>query len=210
MKKTSAVYALAAFASAASAQAPNIPEPVHDWGCEVLLCLANPAGPTAVSECRPPIHKLWRHLAKGRAFPTCTMATGPEGGSYARMGYSHYDPCPPGTTALDWGERAQLAGPVGGAVPPSASNMPSGYVAAASNQTYIGIGTGDGLAAPGQDGQPPSKVCVGGYRGTRQVWTADGGEGIAAYDMIFIAQAHASPRVIDVYIDNQFWQRVRW
>lgn len=28
------------------------------WGCEVLLCLANPNGPRAVSECRPPIDKL--------------------------------------------------------------------------------------------------------------------------------------------------------
>jgi hypothetical protein len=44
-----------------------------DWGCEVLLCLANPQGPTAVAECRPPIQKLWRHLARGRAFPTCTF-----------------------------------------------------------------------------------------------------------------------------------------
>lgn len=25
------------------------------WGCEVLLCLSNPAGPTAVKECEPPI-----------------------------------------------------------------------------------------------------------------------------------------------------------
>ena len=46
------------------------------WGCEVLLCLANPNGPRAVSECRPPIDKLfdclsWRHPCK---FPSCPMA----------------------------------------------------------------------------------------------------------------------------------------
>ena len=42
-----------------------------DWGCEVLLCLSNPGGPTEFSECRPPIERLWRHLAKGRSFPSC-------------------------------------------------------------------------------------------------------------------------------------------
>lgn len=42
-----------------------------NWGCEVMLCLANPQGPTAVSQCVPPIKKLWKHLAKGRPMPVC-------------------------------------------------------------------------------------------------------------------------------------------
>jgi hypothetical protein len=45
-----------------------------NWGCEVMLCLANPQGPTAVSQCVPPIKKLWKHLAKGHAMPACTFA----------------------------------------------------------------------------------------------------------------------------------------
>jgi len=43
-----------------------------DWGCQVFLCLANPGGPTQFAECQPPIQKLWRELAKGWSFPTCS------------------------------------------------------------------------------------------------------------------------------------------
>lgn len=43
-----------------------------EWGCEVLLCISNPGGATEFPECRPPIERLWSHLAKGRAFPTCS------------------------------------------------------------------------------------------------------------------------------------------
>ena len=45
-----------------------------NWGCQVILCLSNPGGPTQYSECRPPVEKLWRWLAKGRSFPTCSGA----------------------------------------------------------------------------------------------------------------------------------------
>jgi hypothetical protein len=62
------------------------------WGCEVLLCLANPNGPRAVSECRPPIDKLfdclsWRHPCK---FPSCPMAGD---GNYAKQLSDGFDPC---------------------------------------------------------------------------------------------------------------------
>ncbi|MDH0912956.1 hypothetical protein N5C66_29270 [Rhizobium pusense] len=43
-----------------------------EWGCQVILCLSNPGGPTQYGECRPPVEKLWKWLAKGRSFPTCT------------------------------------------------------------------------------------------------------------------------------------------
>ena len=46
------------------------------WGCEVLLCLANPNGPKAVNECVSPINKLFKCLAKTHpcSFPKCPMA----------------------------------------------------------------------------------------------------------------------------------------
>lgn len=44
------------------------------WGCEVLLCMANPAGPTAAPACVPPITRLWRVLAKGGSWPECPEA----------------------------------------------------------------------------------------------------------------------------------------
>jgi hypothetical protein len=57
-----------------------------DWGCQVILCLSNPGGPTEVAECRPPITRLWKHLAKGGSFPTCSGV----GFSAARPGYEPY------------------------------------------------------------------------------------------------------------------------
>lgn len=62
------------------------------WGCQVLLCLSNPDGPEALSECRPPIERLHEHLRHGHPFPSC-----PSGGSaYARPTSSYYDLCPAG------------------------------------------------------------------------------------------------------------------
>ncbi|MDH6297819.1 hypothetical protein CFBP5507_24385 (plasmid) [Agrobacterium salinitolerans] len=43
-----------------------------EWGCQVILCLSNPGGPTQYGECRPPIKKLWSWLSRGHSFPTCT------------------------------------------------------------------------------------------------------------------------------------------
>lgn len=47
-----------------------------DHGCQVLLCLANPGGPTKVAECVPPIKKLFKDLARGKAFPSCSFSSG--------------------------------------------------------------------------------------------------------------------------------------
>lgn len=44
-----------------------------DWGCQVLLCLADPRGPEAETECKPPVEKLWDALKHGRPFPTCDV-----------------------------------------------------------------------------------------------------------------------------------------
>lgn len=62
--------------------------PAHadDWGCKVILCLSNPGGPTQFEACRPPIERLWRDLAKGRSFPTCSGV----GFSVSQPGYEPY------------------------------------------------------------------------------------------------------------------------
>src|ERR1700709_2655557 len=46
-----------------------------DWGCQVLLCLADPRGPETESECKPPIEKLWNALEHGKPFPTCDLSS---------------------------------------------------------------------------------------------------------------------------------------
>jgi hypothetical protein len=57
-----------------------------DWGCQVILCLSNPGGPTQYAECRPPIQKLWGELAEGHSFPTCSGV----GFHSSRPGYEPY------------------------------------------------------------------------------------------------------------------------
>ena len=50
----------------------SAPAAASTYGCQVLLCLSNPTGPMAFGACVPPITKLWRELAVGISFPTCT------------------------------------------------------------------------------------------------------------------------------------------
>lgn len=50
----------------------SAPAAASDYGCEVLLCLSNPGGPTQYAACVPPITKLWRELALGHSFPICS------------------------------------------------------------------------------------------------------------------------------------------
>lgn len=81
-----------------------------------------------------------------------------------------------------------------------------------------GIGSGDGFwpraQVIGTAGLPP-KVCVGSRSGFG--WgEAPNDEGsletvpVELYDKVVLLQAHASPRVIDVYVDHALVQRVRW
>lgn len=72
----------------------------QDWGCQVLLCLANPGSPTQYAECVPPISRLWDALRRGNAFPTCrgaSAATSGTGGKfYRKHGYGYVDVTLPG------------------------------------------------------------------------------------------------------------------
>ncbi len=81
-------HAACAFALALS----SLPAHADTWACEVLLCLSNPAGPTAVAQCVPPISKLWKHLAKGKGFPFCDMGGG---SNAARNDWTSEQNCPP-------------------------------------------------------------------------------------------------------------------
>jgi hypothetical protein len=55
------------------------------WPCEVLLCLANPAGPMAASACVPPIRRLYRAMARPRfSFPTCQQVGYPDNSQMMR------------------------------------------------------------------------------------------------------------------------------
>lgn len=66
---------------AAGTLATAAPQEAHasTWGCQVILCLATPGSPTTYAECVPPITKLWKTLAFGGSFPSCS-----EGGVSAK------------------------------------------------------------------------------------------------------------------------------
>ena len=83
-------------AVAALAAAPAFAK-ADNWACEVVLCLSNPKGATAVAECVPPIKKLWKQLAKGKGFPYCDMSGGGStpGNSVSNQWASGYN-CPSG------------------------------------------------------------------------------------------------------------------
>ena len=87
-----------------------------DWGCEVVLCLANPQGPTAVSECVPPIEKLWSELAQGHGFPFCDMNTSGASGNGASFQWASGDYCPPQYTYWGGSEQSALLCQMQGAV----------------------------------------------------------------------------------------------
>lgn len=181
-----------------------------DYGCEVLMCLANPGGPDEFQQCQPPIDRLRRDLRRGRPFPTCNMASGPNGRSYASPSYRAYDECPAGTSALPPGEMAVLEAPMTATPPAAPSGAPTSFASASTAFTYGGIGDGSGYGYTSGDGSaPPAKVCVGGLRGTQTYMSGDSGYTVSTYDTIFVQQAQA-PSVIDVFIDDRLWHSVRY
>lgn len=165
-----------------------------DYGCKVLLCLANPNGPTAVAECVDPINQLWDDLAHFRPFPTCEMS----GDSYAKPGYSYYDQCPNGTSALSDGTYAVQGG------------SPSPV-----QQVYAGIGEGDGVSGNWQSGGAlPQKICVGNRLGQTitSIGSGEDSHTVPAdvYDYVVAMDPQRSPRFIDVFVESTLFRRVRW
>lgn len=177
-----------------------------EYGCKVLLCLANPAsngGPKGVAECVPPINQLYHDLAEGRPFPTCDLADGNDGGSYARSVYDPYDPCPDGTQPA-----VQDSFVVQGTL--KSSRLPQ--------SAFYGWNGGNfNLAGQPAISQPSNgyssygnRACVGNQVGQYVVGEGlDNNYTVQVYDRVEW-QVPQSPRAIDVFVDNEFYQRVRY
>lgn len=179
-----------------------LPAPANadDWGCQVLLCMSNPGGPTQFSECVPPIERLWRHLRRGGSFPTCDMAGSPEsGGSYVQQVFDPYDLCPAGlqpAPAGQWvGSRSQLALlPLGG--------LPADVDNARPAQSEASIYSDHG-------GSLGPRACVGSLMGTTVEGSSDDERiTVYVYDAVQWLQPK-SPQAFDVYIDSRLFHRVR-
>lgn len=207
MKTSTMVCGIALFGLWGAAEA-------SDWGCEVLLCMSNPAGPKAVSECVPPINKLYSELRKGRPFPTCNLMSAGTGSttlpgsptSWAEMKSDYYDFCPAGTTelapglsaALDsggtlvaWGSKGLTSDPTGGA-----SLFFSDGIAFMMGNPAVPISVGaNGV----------QRTCVGNLLSSG---TSSYGP-VGWYDQVVVLEPQPSPDVIDIYIDNTWTQRIR-
>jgi hypothetical protein len=182
----------------------SVPAHASEYGCKVLLCLANPAsngGPKGVGECAPPINQLYHDLSKGRPFPSCDQADGNDGSSYARQVNDPYDPCPAPLLPAERGAyvvegQRRSSGNKGGwfggdgtyslSAPPqlSESSVGNGYVTGA-------------------------RACVGQSIGSYTTGSYDNTYPVYVFDKV-LWQPPQNPRAIDVYIDNTYQQRVRW
>src|SRR3546814_20548044 len=99
MKALNLAFA-AALVGASVSSAPAMASD-NTWACEVVLCLSNPGGPTQYGACVPPITKLWRQLAFGGGFPTCS------GSGIAKTKYKKPDDGRPGRLTVTWADGRQ-------------------------------------------------------------------------------------------------------
>lgn len=183
------------------------------WGCEVLLCLSNPAGPMAVAACVPPITKLYKALFKWRPdpFPTCLLSNGDDsqsGGNYAYVAPpSYYDACPADTTPLPIGERGAIGVYV--AVPTVWPYRP-GYVK--DGDVSVGIGDGGGVSALVTGGDAlPVKTCVGSLVGQSVLSTdVEGGTTfVNLYDRVVYIDPAETSFNINVIVNNDLFRNIR-
>jgi hypothetical protein len=195
------------------------------WGCEVLLCLANPAGPMAAPYCVKPIKKLFTALAKfpPDPFPKCKEA-GP--GNYADIGgQDHYDDCPAGQKHVKSGvlvtSTTSAAPYVSGnkykfhksklKYPYLGSNSQEGSTVDVSDIKAIFTGIGDG---PSYYDPDYAKVCVSGPSGkiNLSVQKEDFWDDVIVqvYDNVSLVYPYKSSSTINVVLDGKPAGRVRY
>jgi hypothetical protein len=202
------------FLAAAMSSALVAPQAHADtWGCEVLLCLSNPAGPMAVSACVPPITRLYRAIFKWRPdpFPTCLLSSGMDsssGGNYAYVGpASYYDACPTGTTAAP-------AGSYVAAGRPSTTASLFAPRATLTSSVFMGIGDGSGYSPDPEGGAMPPKVCVGNrvastVHTTGTFWDDMSSFPLGVYDRIVVLSPAGDTFNINVMINGGLFTSVR-
>lgn len=176
------------------------------WGCEVLLCLANPNGPRAVSECRPPIDKLFKCLADPKhpcKFPTCPMAGE---GNYAAQLTDGFDPC--SIKGMDDAPIGYVGEP--GTKKDSIKNFGYNY----GGEKWRTYTDADGRTQREFIG---TKACVKNPKGSiRQAYRCGTSEEprtcyrtVQLFEEV-LWQQHQSRRAIDVFIEGKNWTRVHW
>lgn len=189
-----------------------------EWGCQVLLCLANPNGPKAVSECHPPIDRLfdclsWRHPCK---FPSCPMAGE---GNYAKQLSDGFDPCV--LKGLEDGPKGYLA--EGDIHDESKFKTTRGNRKLLRGRSTYNYGGEHYFSDEEGNGGywGGTKACVSGYQGTAyEAYTCRQESGDSSYTTTcyrpvkvyekVLWQQYQSRRAIDVFIEGKNWTRVHW
>ena len=164
------------------------PAYASDYGCNVLLCLSNPAsngGAEGVPECVQPIEQLYDDLDHGRPFPSCDTANS----SYAQQIFDPYDPCPAPLIPAPQGQ-AVVQGDANGSVTAIAQISEAAYSA---HSPRACVGKLLGQCRTCMQGLPNEYIGVNSAN---------------VYDQI-VWQQWKNPSAIDVYIDGKFYQRVR-
>lgn len=150
----------------------------QEWGCTCLLCLANPNGWKSVSECRPPVKKLFRHLRKHKPMPRCPQAD--ESQNFIKFIFNPTNPC----------SKMGL-------------NDVTGYVAENRFKYYLSESyQGEGTSYCAGDFQYSYRRCVERDEGTcvRHIT-------IKVYDQV-VKNPEYDPYALDVTIEGKFWHRV--
>jgi hypothetical protein len=201
------------FLAAAMSSALVAPQAHADtWGCEVLLCLSNPAGPMAVSACVPPITKLYRAIFKWRPdpFPTCLLSSGMDsssGGNYAYVGpASYYDACPTETTAAAAGSYVAAGKPV--------ASPGYGPRTTLTSSVFAGIGDGSGYTPDPEGGAMPPKICVGNRVASTvhtigAFWDDMSSFPLGVYDRVVVLNPAGDTFNINVMINGGLFTSVR-
>ena len=184
----------ASFFGATAAHADN-------YGCEVMLCMSNPAGPMAVGACVPPIKKLLLGLAKWKPdpWPTCEEATGTD----MQFTVKYYDDCPSGTATLEeGGVIVQMAAAQFNAL------AVDGYLVTRDYNTFsqvVGIGEGNGA-------EDRAKVCIGSALGILRYEEMGDYGSIAntisypVFDQLIFLSRRASPYIANIYINGKLFK----
>jgi hypothetical protein len=184
-----------------------------EYGCKVMLCLADPKGPMAQDECKPPIRKFIEGQSKHprEPFPSCQEAAPAEMKPTTRL----FDACPDGTQTLDDGKFALLLDtPVYKQLADKSVFLRNGQIfnmqpieLPAGMFVQTGIGEGE----RGYEAQR-NKICVAKPLGPLLV--SAGAEmqplDVVAYEQLVTMAPATSPRVVDIYISGKLYRSTRY
>lgn len=196
--------------------------PDKDSKCRLVLCLANPEGPTKEKECKPDIRKMLKCQAEGDTIPKCKEAEA--AGSYYRSNRDHYAKCTGGL--IDSRDRSK-EGHVGENVfivkrsefsllsIPKDLNKQTQVARELTKKNYVnnpsvrpyGPGKTD-LACVG-GGSSKEKICVKYGQISDRHWGCETWGVVIQYEKVDRKPYRVSPEVFDVYIDRKFWHRTR-